>query len=123
MSTITVVGNLTADPELRFTPQGKAVLKAPIAENFGYRDATGAWVEGATSFHNVIVWGAQGENCAESLVTGDRVVVVGRLEQRSYDNEAGEKRTVWEITADEVSVGLRYATAKPVKSVRTATQD
>ncbi len=115
---ITMAGNLADDPELRFTPSGRAVAKARVAVNSRYQDQNGQWVDGPTSWHTVIAWGALGENLAESVRKGDRVVVHGRLEQRPYETQDGEKRAAWEITADEIGVSLRHATAKPQKVQR-----
>lgn len=93
-----------------------------VAAASRYQDSTGTWVDGATSWHTVLVWGALAENLAESVGKGTRVVVHGRLEQREYQTEAGEKRSTWEVTADEVGISLRHATARPVKTTR-AVQD
>lgn len=109
---ITIAGNLTGEPELRFTPGGKASVRMRMAVNSRYQDITGAWVEGATSWHSVVAWGPFAEYIANSLTKGERVVVHGRLEQREYATEAGERRTAWEITADEVGLSLRHAGAR-----------
>jgi len=115
---VTFAGNLTADPELRFTTTGKAVTKLRVAvqSRRPKTDGTG-WENGPATFHNVTVWGTPAEYAAESLTRGDRVVVIGRLEQRSYHTDAGESRTTWDVTADEIGP-LRYATARPVKATR-----
>lgn len=119
---ITIAGNTADAPELRYTPTGKATARMRVATASRYQDSTGVWVDGATSWHTVLVWGAMAENLAESAGKGTRVVVHGRLEQREYETDAGEKRTTWEVTADEVGISLRHATARPTKTTR-ATQD
>ncbi len=118
-TSVTFAGNLTSDPELRFTTAGKAVTKLRVAvqSRRPKSDGTG-WEDGPATFHNVTVWGTPAEYAAESLTRGDRVVVIGRLEQRSYQTEAGESRTTWDVTADEIGTSLRYATARPVKATR-----
>lgn len=108
---ITVAGNLADEPELRFTPGGKASTRMRIAVNARYQDTAGTWVDGATSWHTVISWGPLAENLATSVRRGDRVLVHGRLDQREYATEAGERRSIWEITADEVGLSLRHAPA------------
>lgn len=107
---VTLVGNLTRDPELRFTQGGRAVASFGIAVNRRYQ-VNGEWQE-QTSYFNVVAWGQLGENAAASLTKGARVVVNGRLEQREYQTQQGEKRTVIEVNADEVAPSLRYATAQ-----------
>lgn len=114
---ITVVGNLTRDPELRYTPSGAAVAKFGIAVNRFYTNRSGERVE-QTDFFNVNAWRQLAENIAESLTTGTRVVVSGRLQSRSWETEEGQKRTVVEIEADEVGPSLRWATAKITKATR-----
>ena len=109
-NTITLVGNLTRDPELRFTQGGRAVASFGIAVNRRYQ-VNGEWQE-QTSFFNVVAWGQLGENAAASLAKGARIIVNGRLEQREYQTQQGEKRTVIEVNADEVAPSLRYATAQ-----------
>lgn len=109
-STVTIVGNLTRDPELRFTNTGRGVATLGVAVNRRYQ-VNGEWQD-QTSYFNVTVWGTLGENVAASLQKGARVLVSGRLEQREYTNREGEKRTVVEIVADEVGPSLRWATAK-----------
>lgn len=109
-NTVTLVGNLTRDPELRFTQGGRAVASFGIAVNRRYQ-VNGEWQE-QTSFFNVVAWGQLGENAAASLTKGARIIVSGRLEQREYQTQQGEKRTVVEINADEVGPSLRYATAQ-----------
>jgi single-strand DNA-binding protein len=109
-STVTIVGNLTRDPELRFTGGGRGVATMGVAVSRRYQ-VNNEWQE-QTSYFNVTVWGTLGENVAASLTKGSRVIVSGRLEQREYTTREGDKRTVVEIVADEVGPSLRWATAK-----------
>ncbi|WP_063129861.1 single-stranded DNA-binding protein [Nocardia fusca] len=110
---ITVQGNLTADPELRFTPQGKPVASFTVASTPRRFDRqTGEWIDGESLFLRCIAWNDLGEHVAESLTRGAKVVVVGRLMQRSFHTQQGEKRTVVEVRADDVSASLVFATAK-----------
>ena len=110
---ITVVGNLTDDPELRFTPSGAAVAKFRIASTPRMFDkASGEWKDGEPLFLSCNVWRQAAENVAESLTRGTRVIVQGRLRQRSYETREGEKRTVMEIEVDEIGPSLFRATAK-----------
>jgi single-strand DNA-binding protein len=114
---ITVCGNLVEDPELRFTPAGAAVAKFRIASTPRTFDKqTNAWKDGETLYLPVSVWRQQAEHCAESLAKGMRVVVQGRLSQRSYEDREGVKRTVFELEGDEVAVSLKMATAKVTKA-------
>jgi single-strand DNA-binding protein len=116
---ITVVGNLTDDPELRFTPSGAAVAKFRIASTPRTLDrATNEWKDGEPLFLACSVWRQAAENVAESLQRGARVIVTGRLRQRSYETREGEKRTVIELEVDEIGPSLRYATAKVQKASR-----
>lgn len=117
---ITVVGNLTADPELRFTPSGAAVANFTVASTPRTFDRqTNEWKDAETLFMRCSVWREAAENAAESLVRGARVVVTGRLVSRSWeDKETGQKRTVMEMQVDEVGPSLRYATAKVTKTQR-----
>ena len=117
---ITIAGHTADAPEIRFTPNGKANGRMRVAVNSRYQDQTGAWVDGATSWYTVLAWGQLAENVAESISKGDRVLVHGRLEQRDYETEAGEKRSVWELTADEIGISLRHATVAPAKNQRPA---
>ena len=111
--TVTVVGNLTNDPELRFTPSGAAVASFTVASSSRVLDkATNEWKDGDTTYLRCSVWRQYAENVAESLTKGTRVIVTGRLRQRSYETREGEKRTVMEIDVDDVGPALRYATAK-----------
>jgi single-strand DNA-binding protein len=116
---ITVVGNLTADPELRFTPSGAAVANFTVASTPRTFDRqTGEWKDGEALFLRCNIWRQAAENVAESLTRGMRVVVQGRLRQRSFETKEGEKRTVIEMEVDEVGPSLRYATAKVNKVSR-----
>jgi single-strand DNA-binding protein len=116
---ITIVGNLVDDPELRFTPSGAAVAKFRIASTPRFLDKqTNEWKDGESLFLSCNVWRQAAENVAESLQRGMRVIVQGRLKQRSYETKEGEKRTVYEIEADEVGPSLRNATAKVAKTTR-----
>ncbi len=117
---ITVVGNLTADPELRFTPSGAAVANFTVASTPRTFDKqTNEWKDGEALFLNCSVWRQAAENAAESLTRGMRVIVSGRLKARSYETREGEKRTVFEIDVDEVGPSLKYATAKVTKTTRS----
>ena len=116
---ITLVGNLVDDPELRFTPSGAAVAKFRIASTPRFLDKqTNEWKDGESLFLSCNVWRQAAENVAESLQRGMRVIVQGRLKQRSYETKEGEKRTVYEIEVDEVGPSLKSATAKVVKTQR-----
>ena len=116
---ITLVGNLVDDPELRFTPSGAAVAKFRVASTPRYLDKqSGEWKDGEGLFLTVNCWRQLAENVAESLTRGARVIVQGRLRQRSYETKEGEKRTVYEVEADEVGPSLRLATAKVNKTSR-----
>src|SRR6266699_3879970 len=120
-TTITVIGNLTDDPELRFTPSGAAVAKFRVASTPRTLDrATGEWKDGEPLFLSCNVWRQAAENVAESLQRGARVIVSGRLRQRSYETREGEKRTVIELEVDEIGPSLRYATAKVQKMSRSS---
>jgi single-strand DNA-binding protein len=112
-TTITLVGNLTADPELRFTPSGAAVANFTVASTPRTFDRqTNEWRDGDAMFLSCAVWRQAAENVAESLQKGMRVIVQGRLKSRSYETREGEKRTVFEIDVDEIGPALKYATAK-----------
>jgi len=120
-TTITVIGNLTDDPELRFTPSGAAVAKFRLASTPRTLDrASGEWKDGEPLFLACSVWRQVAENVAESLQRGARVIVSGRLRQRSYETREGEKRTVIELEVDEIGPSLRYATAKVQKMSRSS---
>ena len=117
-NTVTVVGNLTRDPELRYTPSGASNVRFGVAVNRRWMDRnTNEWQE-ATSFFDVVCWREMAENVSESLAKGSRVVVTGRLEQRSYEDRDGNRRNVVEIIADEVGPSLRFATAQVTKNDR-----
>jgi single-strand DNA-binding protein len=117
---ITVVGNLTADPELRFTPSGAAVANFTVASTPRTFDRqTNEWKDQETLFLNCSVWRQAAENAAESLQRGMRVIVQGRLKARSYETREGEKRTVFEIDVEEVGPSLKMATAKVQKTSRS----
>jgi single-strand DNA-binding protein len=116
---ITLVGNLVDDPELRFTPSGAAVAKFRIASTPRFLDKqTNEWKDGESLFLSCNVWRQAAENVAESLQRGMRVIVQGRLKQRSYETKEGEKRTVYEVEVDEVGPSLKSATAKVNKTTR-----
>jgi len=116
---ITVVGNLTDDPELRFTPSGAAVASFTVASTPRTFDrATNEWKDGDALFLRCSIWRQAAENVAESLTKGMRVVVQGRLKQRSYETREGEKRTVVELDVEEIGPSLKYATAKVTKAAR-----
>lgn len=109
-STVTLVGNLTRDPELRFTTGGRGTASFGLAVSRRYQ-VNNEWQE-QTSFFNVVAWGTLAENAAASLNKGHRVIVTGRLEQRSYDDKEGQKRTIVEIVADEIGPSMRWARAE-----------
>src|SRR4051794_16580620 len=116
---ITIIGNLTNDPELRFTPSGAAVANFPVASTPRTFDRqSNEWKDGETLFMRCSVWREAAENVAESLTRGTRVIVSGRLRSRTYDTKEGEKRTVVELEVDEVGPSLRYATTKVSKTSR-----
>ncbi|MGC5009984.1 single-stranded DNA-binding protein [Streptosporangium sp. DT93] len=122
-TTITIVGNLVDDPELRFTPTGQAVARFRIASTPRFLDkTTNEWKDGEGLFLTCNVWRQAAENVAESLQRGMRVIVQGRLRQRSYETKEGEKRTVYEVEVDEVGPSLRNATAKVNKTARQGGQ-
>jgi single-strand DNA-binding protein len=116
---ITIAGNLVDDPELRFTPSGQPVAKFRVASTPRFRDnTTGEWKDGDSLFLTCNVWRQAAENVAESLTRGMRVIVSGRLRQRSYETKEGEKRTVYEVEADDVGPSLRNASAKVNRASR-----
>jgi len=118
-TTITIIGNLVDDPELRFTPSGAAVAKFRVASTPRYLDkATNEWKDGESLFLQCQIWRQAAENVAESLTKGMRVILSGRLKQRSYETKEGEKRTVFEVEVDEVGPSLRNATAKVTRTQR-----
>jgi single-strand DNA-binding protein len=117
-NSITIIGNLTRDPELRYTPSGQSNTRFGVAVNRRWQDrASGEWQE-ATSFFDVVCWRELAENVSESLGKGSRVLVTGRLEQRTWETKEGDKRNVVEIIADEVGPSLRFATAKVERNER-----
>ena len=121
---ITVIGNLTADPELRFTPSGAAVANFTVASTPRTFDRqTGEWKDGEALFLRCNIWRQAAENTAESLTRGMRVIVSGRLRQRSFETREGEKRTVMEMEVDEVGPSLRYATAKVNRATRSGSSN
>ncbi len=122
MSThVTLVGNITSDPQLRFLPSGQAMATFGLAVNRRWQNRqTQAWEE-ETSFFDVVAWASLAENVVESITKGTRVVVTGRLSQRSWENDAGEKRSKVEVVADEVAPSLRWATAVVTRVDKGAT--
>ena len=118
-TTLTLIGNLTNDPELRFTPSGAAVANFTVASTpRAFDRQSNEWKDGETLFMRCSVWREAAENVAESLTRGSRVIVTGRLKSRTYDTREGEKRTVVELEVDELGPSLRYATAKVAKTQR-----
>jgi single-strand DNA-binding protein len=119
-TTITIIGNLVNDPELRYTPTGQAVATFRVASTPRFMDRqTNEWKDGDSLFLSCNVWRQAAENVAESLQRGMRVIVSGRLRQRSYETKEGEKRTVYEVEVDEVGPSLRNASAKVNRSARS----
>jgi len=117
---ITIAGNLVEDPNLRFTPSGQAVANFRVASTPRYFDKqSNQWTDGEALFVTCNVWRQPAEHCAESLTKGMRVIVQGRLKQRSYQTREGQKRTVYEVDVDEIGPSLRNATAKVTKAQRT----
>jgi single-strand DNA-binding protein len=118
-NSVTLVGNITRDPEMRFTNTGQAVTSFGLAVNRRWQNRqSGEWDE-QVSFFDITAWGSLGENTAGSLNKGNRVIVTGRLQQRSYETQAGEKRSVVEVVADEIGPSLRWANAKVERNERT----
>jgi single-strand DNA-binding protein len=118
-TTLTVIGNLTAEPELKFTASGAAVANFTVASTpRSFDKNSGKWKDGAALFLRCTLWRQPAENVAESLTRGSRVIVTGRLQQRSFETREGEKRTVIELAVDEIGPSLRYATAKVNKAAR-----
>ena len=121
---ITIAGNLVDDPELRFTPAGQPVARFRVASTPRFRDnTTGEWKDGDSLFLTCNVWRQAAENVAESLTRGMRVIVSGRLRQRSYETKEGEKRTVYEVEVDDVGPSLRNASAKVNRVARSGAGD
>ncbi len=122
-NSVTIIGNVTKDPELRFTASGQANTTFGVAVSRRWQNRqTNEWEE-QTSFFNVVLWREMAENAAESLTKGSRVIVTGRIEQRSYETQDGDKRNVVEIIADEVGPSLRWATAQVNRSERKGADD
>jgi len=119
---VTLIGNLVDDPELRFTPSGVAMAKIRMAVNRRWRGNDGEWQED-TSFFTGTVWREQAESAAESLQKGARVIVTGRLEQRTWETDQGDKRSVVEVQIDEIGPSLRWATATVNKTARSGGGD
>jgi single-strand DNA-binding protein len=118
---LTIAGNLVDDPELRYTPSGQPVVRFRVASTPRlYDKQAGEWKDGETLFLSCQTWRQPAEHAAESLNRGTRVIVAGRLRQRSYETKEGEKRTVYELEADEIGVSLKNATAKVTKASRAA---
>jgi len=117
-NSITIIGNITRDPELRFTPSGQPVATFGMAVNRRWQNRQSQEWEEATSFFDIVCWGSLADNVSESLGRGARVIVNGRLEQRSWETQDGEKRSKVEVVADEVGPSLRWATARPEKTAR-----
>jgi single-strand DNA-binding protein len=116
-NSVTLIGNLTRDPELRYTTGGRGVASFGLAVNRRYQQ-NGEWQE-QTSFFNVVCWGELGENAAATLTKGSRAIVTGRLEQRSWETQDNEKRSVVEVIADEIGPSLRWATAQVERTERS----
>ena len=117
-NTITVVGNLTGDPELRFTQGGSAMLTGSVADNRRYQ-VNGEWQE-ETSYVNFVAWRELAENAAATLTKGMRVIITGRLQQRDWQDKDGNKRTSFDIVVDEIAPSLRFATAAVTKLAKSA---
>ena len=120
-NTVTLVGNLTRDPELRFTTGGRGVASFGLAVNRRYQQ-NGEWQD-QTSYFNIVAWGQMGENAAATLTKGMRILVTGRLEQREYTTREGDKRSTIEINADEIGPSLRWATAQVERTAREGGND
>ena len=121
-NSVTLIGNLVEDPELRFTPSGVPMAKLRFAVNRRWRDQSGEWQED-TSFFGGTVWRDQAESVAESLTKGTRVIVTGRLEQRSWETQDGDRRSIVEVAIDEVGPSLRWATASVTRTARSGGGD
>jgi len=117
-NSVTLVGNVTRDPELRFTPSGQAIATFGLAVNRVWTDRQSNERKEAVSFFDIVCWQQMGENASESLQKGARVIVTGRLEQRSWETQDGEKRSKIEVIADEIGPSLRWATASIAKNER-----
>ena len=117
-NTVTLIGNVTRDPELRFTPSGQGVASFGLAVNRRWQNRQSSEWEEATSFFDVVCWGTLGENVSESVTKGTRIIVTGRLDQRSWESQEGDKRSKIEVVADEVGPSLRWASAEVSKNER-----
>lgn len=122
-NTVTLCGNVTADPELRFTPSGQATASFGLAINRKWTDKTTKELRESVSFFDVVCWQELAENVSESIQKGDRLVITGRLEQRSWKTEDGSKRYKVEVVADEIGPSLRWATAVVTKNERKTAQE
>ena len=118
-NTVTLVGNITDDPELRFTPSGRPVANFTVAVNRRWKNQDGQWEDKLDGFFRCNVWADQAENAAESLQKGTRVLVTGRLQQRQWEDNDGNKRSAFEIQVDEVGPSLKWSTAQVQKSNRS----
>ena len=122
-NTVTIIGNVTRDPELRFAPSGQAVANFGVAVNRRWQNRqTNEWEE-ATSFFDIVAWAQLGENVSESCPKGTRVIVTGRLDQRSWDGPEGDRRSKVEIVADEIAPSLRWASAQVTKNEKRSAGD
>jgi len=121
MTQVTIIGNLTADPELRFTASGAAVAGFTIAHTARVKK-DGEWVDGEAVYLRCTLWREAAENLCDSLAKGSRVIATGKLKQRSYEASGGEKRTVVELEVEEIGPSLRWAVAKPQKMARAGTK-
>ena len=119
-NSITITGNLGGDPEMRFTPNGTPVVRFSVGVTERYRDNAGEWQDRDTSWFNVVAWRDLAENASGTLTRGNRVTVTGPIRQRSWETDDGEKRSVYEINAEEIAVSLRYATARITRVRRDA---
>jgi single-strand DNA-binding protein len=117
---IAIVGNLTADPELRFTASGKAVAKLRVAVSERVKDTDGTWKDGDATYWSVTVWDRLAEHAGDSLAKGQRVIAIGRVSSRTWETREGEKRTDYEITADAVGPDLKWDTVKVSKASKGA---
>lgn len=118
MTDITLIGNLTADPELRFTPQGKPCAALQVAVNKRVKQPDGSWADGPASYYRCTAWGQLAEHVTESLAKGSRVIVQGRLEIREYETRDGQRRVAAEIQVDDIGPSLRFATARAERTPR-----
>ena len=112
MTAITIIGNIASEPEIRFTPTGKAVANFSIAENHRIKQADGTWSDGDSTFWRCQIWDQAAENLVESLTKGTRVIAHGEVKQRSFETKEGEKRSVIEVTVQEIGPSIRWATTR-----------